>query len=288
MIHTEKLEYYLFNETVVSEETNAKHSKILRENVNDVAGHRIYTLTFRQVLSECNVANWNGRVYGTKIMLDSWNGNPLIQHDLKHGGVGGEYGHPLISKGQNEMVRQMTIFPPNVCWMIKDPHLEGNLLIGECTTVAGGYGDMVRDRALSGVPPMASTRAVGGCDANGNVLPGLNMVTADCVFRPSGKTAYADMSSLRLNTFGAPEGNSMQESAVPIDVRSESFKNFLLTESVSRDKIARVCDTLKLDYDSMELTESALKITRIEGNTKSTIIMPLHKLVGAHQHHLFV
>lgn len=287
MVHTEKIEYYLFNETIVSEETNEKHTKILRENVGGVEGHRIFTLTFRQVLSECNVANWNGRNYKIGIMWGAWKDNPLIQHDLQHGGVPGEYGHPLISKGQNELVRQMTIFPPNVCWMIKNPHMEGNLLIGECTTVAGGFGDMLRDRALSGVMPMASTRAIGGCDANGNVLPGLNMITADSVFRPSGKTAYADMSTLKINMFGLPEGNSMQESATPIDVQSESFKNFLLSESVSRDKIARVCDTMKLDYDSMELTESALKITRIDGATKMTVVMPIRKLVGANQYHLF-
>ncbi|MCM1230192.1 MAG: hypothetical protein NC489_08665 [Ruminococcus flavefaciens] len=287
MIHTEKLEYYLFNETVVSEETNRKHTKILRENVSGIDGHKIFTLTFRQVLSECDVGNWNGRVYKTKIMWDAWATNPLIQHDLKHGGVPGEYGHPLIEKGQNELVRQMTIFPPNVCWMIENPHMEGNLLIGTCTTVAGGYGDMMRDRALSGVMPMASTRAIGGCDASGNVLPGIQMITADGVFRPSGKTAYADMSTLKVNEFNIPTGNSMQESATPIDIQSESFKNFLLTESVSRDKIARVCDTMKLDYDSMVLTENALKITRINETSKTTVVLPLRKLVGANQYHLF-
>lgn len=287
MIHTEKIEYYLFNETVVSEETNRKYTKILRENMSNIDGHRIFTITFDQVLSECNVGNWNGRVYKTNVMWDAWAKNPLIQHDLAHDGVGGEYGHPLIEKGQNELARQMTIFPPYVCWIIKNPHMVGNLLMGECTTVAGGYGDMLRDRALTGIRPMASTRAIGGCDSSGNVLPGLNMVTADAVFRPSGKTAYADMSTLKINDFSIPKGNSMTESATSIDLQSESFKNFLLSESISKDKINRVCDTLNVDYDSMVLTENSLRITKIEGQTKSTIVMPLRKLVGANQHYLF-
>lgn len=288
MIHSEKVEYFMINETVVSEDTNIKHSKIIRENVSKIGDHSIFTLTFRQVLSECDVPNWNGRSYSVPIMWDSWSKNPLIQHDLAHsGGVQGEYGHPLVEKGQNELVRQLTIFPPNVCWIIRDPHMEGKLLMGECTTVAGGYGDMLRDRALSGIVPMASTRAIGGCDSRGNVLPGLQMITADSVTRQSCKTAYADPSTYKVNTYGLPAGNSMSESAVPIDLKSESFKDFLLTEAVSRDKIAMVCDTLKVDYDSMELTENALKIVQINGNTKNTIVMPISKLVGASHHVLF-
>lgn len=155
------------------------------------------------------------------------------------------------------------------------------------TSVAGGYGDMLRDRVLSGTPAMASSRGIGGCDANGNVLPGYNLITWDAVFRPSHKEAYADMSTIKVNTFGIPEGNTMQESVTKIDLKSDSFRDFLLTESISRDKIERVCETMKLDYGSMVLDENSLKITRIDGTTKTTVVMPLRKLVGANQHYLF-
>ena len=285
----ETIEYYLLNETLVDEETNAKHHRIISENVvTDNLGRRILTLTFRQVLQSANVRNWNGRIYGDQDITRSIQSNPLIQHDLKMGTWGGEYGHPIIEKGMNELARQMTLWPPAVCWIVKNPHMEGNLLIGECTTTAGGYGDMVRDRILSGVPAMASSRAIGGVDKNGRVLPGYTLCYIDCVFRPSHKEAYMEQGSVKVNNFNVPSGNTMSESAIKIDVLNDTgFKNFLLSESVSRDKISMVCDTLKLDYDSMVISENALKITRIDGTNKQTIVMPLNKLVGAEYWRLF-
>lgn len=287
MVRTEELEYFIMNESSVSEDVNEKHTKILHENISNINGHQIFTITFKQVLSEEGVGNWNGRTYPNGIWMKAIESNPLIQHDLKRDLWLAEFGHPIISKGMNELARQMTIFPPNVCWKVSKPHMEGNLLIGECTTVAGGYGDILRDRALSGIIPMASTRAIGGCDANGRVLPGINLVCVDSVVRQSSKEAYADMSTLKVNTFGIPDGNTMQESVTRIDLKSDSFRDFLLTESISKDKIERVCETMKLDYDSMVLDENSLKITRVDGTTKTTVVMPLRKLIGANQHYLF-
>lgn len=285
MIHSEKIEYLLINETVVDPEVSRKGHQILRENVTEVNGTKLWTLTFRQILSEINAKNWNGRTY-TDLMGPIKN-NPLIQRDLEIDQWMGEFGHPIAEKGQNELVRQLTIYPPNTCWKISDPHMEGNFLVSTNTTLSGSWGDVVRDRAVTGNPPLASTRAIGGCDSRGNVLPGLQLITADCVYRASSKNAVAKADSYQVNNYTTPIGNSMSESAVPIDLKSESFKDFLLTEAVSRDKIAMVCDTLKVDYDSMELTENALRIVQINGNTKNTIVMPISKLVGASHHVLF-
>jgi len=287
-VNNEKVEYYLLNETLVDEETNAKHHKILSENVVEHGGRKILTLTFQQVLQSANVRNWNGRIYGDQDIMRSIETNPLIQHDLKMGTWGGEYGHPQIEKGQNELARQMTLWPPAVCWIVKKPHMEGNLLIGECTTTAGGYGDMVRDRILSGVPAMASSRAIGGVDKSGKVLPGYTLCYIDCVFRPSHKEAYMKEGSVKFNNFNVPSGNTMSESAVRLDVANDpSFKDFLLSESVSKEKISMVCDSLNLDYDSMVISENALKITRVIGDTKQTVVMPLNKLIGAEYYRLF-
>ena len=285
-VNKEQIEYYLLNETLVDEETNAKHHKILRENVVEHEGRKILTLTFRQVLQSQNVRNWNGRIYDD--LMKPIETNPLIQHDLKMGTWGGEYGHPQIEKGQNELARQMTLWPPAVCWIVKNPHMEGNLLIGECTTTAGGYGDMLRDRILSGVPAMASSRAIGGVDKTGRVLPGYTLCYIDSVFRPSHKEAYMKNGTVQANSFNVPTGNTMSESAVKLDYTNDpSFKDFLLSESVSKQQISMVCDSLNLDYDSMVITENALKISKIEGTTKSTVVMPLNKLIGAEYWRLF-
>lgn len=288
MITRETISYCLLNETLVDEDTALENREILRENVTlSPSGARLCTLTFKQVLQSFATRNWNGRVYDQNTVVKAIETNPLIQHDLKMHTWTGEYGHPQIEKGQNELARQMTIFPPNACWTIDRYWVEGNLLMGECTTLAGGYGDMMRDRILTGYPAMASSRAIGGMDDRGRVLPGYMLVTFDGVIRPSHKEAYAAMDTVKENLFNVPAGNTMSESAVPISYNSESFKNFLLSESASHEKIARVCDALDIDYDSMELTETAIRIVKVDGNQRTTVLLPLNKIIQAEYHNLF-
>ena len=193
------------------------------------------TITFKQVLQDFGVRNWNGRIYTKDLVVNAINNNPLIQHDLKSGpGVAGEYGHPIIEKGMNELARQMTLFPPNCCWTWTNYRTEGNYLLADCTTLAGGYGDMVMNRVLTGYPAQASSRAIGGVDKNGNVLAGYTPITFDCVIRPSHKTAYMDASTVKPNLFTIPTGqqNTMTEAAVKYDFTEDpSFTNlyFLLS-----------------------------------------------------------
>ena len=195
------------------------------------------------------------------------------------------------SKSMNELARQMTIFPPNACWTINKYWQEGNLLMGECTTLAGGYGDMVRDRILTNYPAMASSRAIGGTDKSGNVLPGYTAITFDCVIRPSHKVAYQVKGSETINEFPivTPSKNTMSESAVLINPEnSDALKQFLLDESASRTQIYTVCEALGLDADTMTITENAVKISRInEDGSLQQVVMPLQKLVNASYYHLF-
>lgn len=298
----EKVQYYLINETCVDEETAMKHRQILHENVTKACGNKLFTLTFKQVLqSFCNSdasgrlsgpTNWNGRRYSEPIVMKGIDNNPLIQHDLKMHTWTGEYGHPIIEKGMNELTRQMTIFPPNACWTIDKYWVENKLLMGECTTLAGGYGDMVRDRILTNYPAMASSRAIGGCDKNGNVLPGYMPITFDCVIRPSHKEAYEVKDSEKVNTFPIVTGqqNTMTESAIAFDVVNGSeFKNFLLSESASKQQINMLCDTLRLDYDSMTINENSVTFTSMDENTleRHKVVIPLRQLVNAEYYNLF-
>jgi len=290
MLHKSPVEYYLLNETLVDEETNRKHWKIIDENIVDLPnGLKLFTLTYNVVLTEFARRNWNGRTYARDVFMNSLNGNPLLQHDLKNnGGLASEYGHPQIEKGQNEIVRQMTLDPKLVCAMLHRYWEENtNLLLGTYTTVAGGYGDVLRDRILTGVPAMVSSRSVGGVDSRGNVLPGFTLITWDHVFRPSSQDARQVRGSEKVNNFSVPAGRTMSESAVLIDTASDDFRNFLLTESVSRDKIQRVCDTMGLNYDSMTIVENSVRLERVDGLTKSTLVMPLNKLVGTELHNIF-
>lgn len=285
-------DYYILNQTLVDPDVAMKHREIISESAIDSPnGCRLFTVTFKQVLQDFGVRNWNGRNYSDKIVMNALNSNPLIQHDLKMGTWTGEYGHPLIDKGMNELARQMTIFPPNACWTINKYWQEGNLLMGECTTLAGGYGDMVRDRILTKYPAMASSRAIGGTDKNGNVLPGYTPITFDCVIRPSHKVAYQVKGSEVMNEFPitTPTKNTMSESVIMINPEhSEALKQFLLDESATRAQICTVCGALGFNADSMVIEENAVKISRMnEDGSMETLIMPLQKLVNASYYNLF-
>lgn len=286
----EACKYYFLNQTMVDPELAMKKREIISENVIDTPSGKLFTLTFKQVLQSFQVRNWNGRIYTRDIVMKALDNNPLVQNDIKMGTWSGEYGHPIIEKGMNELARQMTIFPPNACWTINKYWEEGNLLMGECTTLAGGYGDIVRDRIITNYPAMASSRAVGGVDKNGQVLPGYTVVTFDCVIRPSHKEAYQVKGTEKTNMFAIPTGqqNTMSEAAVQYDfTKDPSFKDFLLSESVSKQQISMLCDTLKLDYDSMVITENSVKISRTDGLNESTVVIPLNRLIGAEYYNLF-
>lgn len=280
---------YMFNETVVDPDLAMEKREILHENTFDNNGIKLFTLTFKQVLQDFGVRNWNGRNYSDTIVMNGLDKNPMIQHDIKMHTWSGEYGHPIIEKGMNELARQMTIFPPNICWTIDKYWKEGNLLMAECTTVSGGYGDLVRDRILTGYPAQASSRAIGGCDKQGMVLPGYMPITFDCVVRPSHKIAYMVKDSERINEFPINTGtqNTMAESATTFDYTSESFKNFLLSENSTKQQIGMLCDSMHLDYDTMTLTENCIVFQSIGDKGLSTVKIPIRQMVQAEYYNLF-
>ena len=285
----EQLKYYLFNETTADEETTMKYREILHENVVNTPSGKLWTLTFKQVLQSFGVRNWNGRIYDAPIVMKALDSNPLIQTDIRNDTWCGEYGHPIIEKGMNELARQMTIFPPNACWKISKYWQEGNLLMGECTTLAGGYGDILRDRIVTGFPAMSSSRAIGGVDKSGHVMPGYQIIVFDVVVRPSHKEAYQVNKSEIVNEFPIPtaQTNSMTESAISFNYQDPSFADFLLSESSSKQQINMLCDTFKLDYDSMTITESAVKFSRIENGQKTSVVIPMNRLINAEYYNLF-
>ena len=289
--------YYFLNETLVDPDEALKKHEVLQENTVVLNGRELTTLTYNQVLQSFGVRNWNGRTYKKEHTLKALDTNPLIQNDLKMHTWTAEYGHPSIEKGQNELARQMTIDPLKACNTIDKYWVEGNLLMGQCTTLAGGWGDVVMQRCLTGYPPMASSRAIGGVDANGNVLPGYTIVTFDTVIRPSHKEAYAVKGSEHTNVFAggtpsiaAPAGNTMSESAVVFDYTdkdSEAFKTFLLAESSSKESINILCETLGLDYSTMEIKDNFVTLQKLNESSVCTVQIPLRNLINAEYFNLF-
>lgn len=278
--------YFYLNETCVDKDTARKNLKIINENKVEVGGNKYTTLTYTQCLQSFGTPNWNGRTYESNDTLKALDNNPLVQYDIKSGTWTAEYGHPILEKGKNELQRQMTILPEKACNTINKYWMEGNLLMGECTTLYGSWGEVLMGRILTKYPAMASSRAVGGVDSRGRVLPGYTIVTFDTVTRPSHKEAYAVSGSEKVNSYEAPAGNTMNESCTKVDITSDpSFKDFVLSESAN--KVEMVLDTLGLDYNSIEIDNRNLKIKKINENSIQTIFIPLKKVVSMEYHNLF-
>lgn len=284
--------YFMINESPLSQEINSEYFKIVNEDVvSGVGGNKIHVMHYNCILTELDRKNWNGRTYNESFCT-ALDNNALFQNDLKNnGGVGSEISHPIINGSDpSSLARQMTILTERVCSMLKkywrDPK-NRKILIGEFMTVPGQYGDMIRDRMIVGIPAMVSSRSVGGVDAKGNVLPTVVTVTWDHCMRMSSQDARSIPGTARIQEFSTADfGNGINECAVQIDYNN-GLKDFLLSESVSRDKIYRVCEAMDLDFDSMFISENALHIERINETTKTEIVMPLNKLVGHEMYNLW-
>lgn len=290
------ISYYLINEVMATPDTVEKYAGIVSENHPKSGPSDLFTITFDTVLTEFNCTNWNGRNYPRDVFMNALQNDPLIKRDLEHGAWGMEISHPEIEKGQNEIARQLKIEPKYLASTLDKYWEKGNILMGRCTTVARGWGDVLRDRILTGFPPMVSSRAIGGVDKHGNVMPGMTLVCWDNCCRPSSRNAYGVPGSEKINYFNHPVGASadtsttIAESAVTeIDRQSESLKNFLLSESITRDQIERTCTALGLDYTAMSLNEdySAVVIENVGKTTRSRVVMPLKTMIGANYNAIF-
>lgn len=286
----QKAEYYLINESMVNQDVTEKCHEILHENVvTTPTGSKIMTITFKQALQDFGVRNWNGRIYDKDVVVNAIKNNPLIQCDIAKSSWFGELGHPFIEKGMNELARQMTIDPKLLAWRLSQPWVEGNVLMAECTTVPGEWGDTLMNRALTGFPPQASSRAIGGVDKQGHVMANYTVITFDAVTRSSHAKAVADMSTIKANTFMIPGSpNTMSESAVPYDfTKDDSFKDFLMSESTSKAQINMLCETFDIDPMSITMDKKFLKMKRMNETGSQTIVIPLNKLVDMEYYNLF-
>src|SRR5699024_1127250 len=88
-----QIKYYFMNHTLVDPDVAMKHREIISENVTNAPGDmKLFTLTFKQVLQDFSVRNWNGRVYRPDIVVNALDKNPRVQHDIRMKTWTGEYG----------------------------------------------------------------------------------------------------------------------------------------------------------------------------------------------------
>jgi len=293
----DEISYLFLSEAVVDPDLNRSKHKIINENVSIEGGEKVTTITYDTVLQSCStedikIINRNGRDYPLNVVWNHIQKNALVQHDLKMGTLKGEYGHPnlgtLINK-QDRMVRQLTIDPKLTCKRIEKMWVESNLIMGRCTTLPDAWGETLKKRIIAGNPPMASARALGGTDSRGRLIPSTyNYITTDSVERPGHMDAYAIMDSVKLKEHSA-SGNTMNECVVAFDPTSPAFANFVLSESINKQRLDMFCDALGYDYNSMIINENGLSMQRIspDGLNVETIVIPMKKLIGMEYHQLF-
>ena len=242
-------------------------------------GNSIKVVRIDTVLQSFDVPNWNNRIYGGELVINSLDNDGMIQNDIKHRQWIGEYGHPL----DMDPKRAMTIYPPLSSHVILNYRREGNLLKGHVETLASGMGTMMRDRILQNVPASFSLRSLGSVDLETRrVKAPLKIITYDSVFRPSHIEAYQDSILTECAAYIPTSHNIhdiMTESTIFTPI-TESMDDILSYTKEHSDSVKIVADMFKLDKIDCVLTESGTRMNiRIDDETTANV--PIESVINA-------
>ena len=284
----EDLKLVLVNETLVDQDLAMKHRKVLSETSVEVGGEKHTIVKYKQVLQSFtepggSKRNWNGRGYTQKLVVGHLDRNPIIQHEIANKTWLAEYGHPYEPIKEAALGRQNLIDPKFISNKINKYWVEGDLLLGECETLAESWGKVLTARILTNLPAMASLRSIGRMGAAGMVLEeGFWITTFDTVVRPSHKEA---MQASKAEII-VPH-HIMNESITEIDLTSEQAKNFILSESARQ--IEMIGTVGNFDPKTIKVTNEHITMQRLSSNglQLETIYIPLKVLVGTNYHQLF-
>lgn len=143
---------------------------------------------FVACLIDTDVKNRNGRVYPKPVIIKALE-NPIFQDTLNAKRLFCEMGHPLAQNIQ----RQTTIDPTNICAVVLRLWWEDNKLMGELETTDTHYGHDLAGLIRQGCQVAFSMRAEGRVTSMGDykkVEDGLVIVGWDMVVVPSHENAH--------------------------------------------------------------------------------------------------
>lgn len=242
------------------------HTDIINESTStdNSTGNKLPTVTLDTNLQSFEVRNWNDRIYGAQLVMDSLDKDGMIQNDIKRGQWVGEYGHPLDADAK----RQMTLYPPNCSHRILKYRREGNLLKGIVQTLLTDVGIAMANNCKLGMPAAFSLRSLGSVDlATRRVKAPLKIITYDSVIRPSHIEAYQNQI---LSESAMPE-QFLNESALFAPI-SESMEDILGYVKEKSTNLSIVADMFKLDELNCVLTENASRLNVfIDEDTKVSV-----------------
>lgn len=139
------------------------------------------------ILQEAEEDNRNGRYYEKDQLFPQLKTERTLEL-LKTGNFKGENGHPMT----NDIKRQATIDPNNVCVKFLDIWTEGNFIMAKFTGTNNQLGEEFNRDLLDGELPSFSLRALGSIVNKGGhaCVRNIKLITWDRVIYPSHKRAY--------------------------------------------------------------------------------------------------
>lgn len=287
------LKLAIVNETIVDPDIAMANREIISETTNIINGKEHTIVKYNQVLQSFtspgdSKRNWNGRGYKESTVVGHLDRNPIIQHELKAGPGGtsvwvAEYGHPFEGSKEAALMRQNMIDPKLISNKINKYWTKDNLLMSECETLAEEWGAVLTARILTNLPAMASLRSVGKMGPNGMVLDeGFWIITFDTVVRPSHKEAMQVSNGIIV-----PQGQTMNECVMEVDMNSEMAKDFILSESARN--LEMISSFGKFDPKSVKIIGDNITMQRMSENglQLETIYIPMKVVIGSNYHQLF-
>lgn len=146
----------------IAEQTNIGRNDLRSINVID-EDPNIFMVEYTQCLQSFDVLNRNQRYYDKDNIWDCIANSEKIQSQLAHNGWFSELDHPM-AKYANMKLSPERIQNPEFresCCVIKNPRLEGNLLMAEMRTLPNKLGtDLAKMIVGVNYKPMASCRAI--------------------------------------------------------------------------------------------------------------------------------
>lgn len=201
-----------------------------------------HTVEFTATLQEADEKNRNGRIYPREV-LDEAIHTPYVQERLQSRTLFGEAGHPL----SQDLMRQTTIDPRNIAFLIEDLYWEGDMLKARCQTA-----DTAEGRDMAGLITENGSTLSFSLRAQGNIVSDpirqakvvqspLMIITWDWVITPSHQHAVMDRFSVPTSeamfNYGAFSNN-----ATALTESMDVYENGKIVENTP------VMDYKKIDY----------------------------------------
>lgn len=145
----------------ISENTNAGINDFKTYDVKSDGD--MFMVTYTQCLQSFDVLNRNQRYYDKDNVWDCIAHSEKIQSQLAHNGWFSELDHPMAKYADKKLSPERIQNPEfrESCCVIKNPRLEGNLLMAEMTTLPNKLGtDLAKMIVGVNYRPMASCRAI--------------------------------------------------------------------------------------------------------------------------------